>query len=110
LHPENKSNINTKKIDMETTEKFFQEIEKKMYVLHKEILTFSEACIYLGLSKSCLYKLTSSNSIPYFKPHGKLVYFEKEELNNWLRSNPVMSAAQAEEQALTYINRKNLGI
>lgn len=56
-------------------------------VLQKQILTFSEAAVYLGISKSTLYKLTSSRSIPIYKPAGKLIYFDRLELNNWLLQN-----------------------
>ncbi|MGC3978263.1 MAG: hypothetical protein QM751_08615 [Paludibacteraceae bacterium] len=43
-------------------------IEKRLVeqnLLQKEIFTFAEACLYLDLSSSHLYKLTSSNTIQY---------------------------------------------
>ncbi len=46
----------------------------------KKVLTFDEAAKFTGLSKSYLYKLTSQQRIPFFKPTGKLVYFDREEL------------------------------
>ena len=46
----------------------------------KAVLTANEAAAYLGVSLSCLYKWTMNRTIPHFKPNGKLVYFEREEL------------------------------
>ncbi|HPE84106.1 MAG TPA: helix-turn-helix domain-containing protein, partial [Aequorivita sp.] len=54
---------------------------------HKEILSFQEAIAYLDVSKSFLYKLTSSNNITFFKPSGKLIYFKKSDLDQWILRN-----------------------
>ncbi|TKK71451.1 helix-turn-helix domain-containing protein [Ilyomonas limi] len=51
------------------------------YILQKEILTFEEACIYLGRSASSMYKLTSARLIPHYVPTGKLIYFKRTELD-----------------------------
>ena len=45
-------------------------IEKKLD-LHKKMLTVDDVSSYTGISKSYLYKLTSSQSIPHYKPTGK---------------------------------------
>jgi len=72
---------------MET--KIFQKLEEmnsNLFLL-KPVLTFDEACKYCGISKSKMYKHTSSNNIPYYKPEGKLIFFKKEELEGWLLRN-----------------------
>ena len=51
-------------------------LESKQLVL-KEILTFEEGSEYMGISKSTLYKMTSAHEIPYYKSHGKLIFFER---------------------------------
>lgn len=56
-------------------------------ILQKEILTFEEACIYLGRSKSFLYKLTSMRLIPHYVPNGKVIYFKRLELDEWILRN-----------------------
>ena len=66
-------------------------------------LTLEEAADYLGLSKSYLYKLTSANKIPHYKPQGKRVYFAKDELNTWLLRNPVKTTGKIEQEANDYI-------
>jgi hypothetical protein len=41
-----------------------------------------------------MYRLTHLHLISYYKPSGKLVFFEKAELNKWLRQDQVKSDAQ----------------
>ena len=48
-------------------------LEKNIYTT-KGVFTFQEACMYIGISESMLYKLTSSKEIPHFKPRGKMLY------------------------------------
>lgn len=55
----------------------------------KNILTFYEACSYLGISKSHLYKLTGNQEVPHYKPRGKMIYFSREELDEWVKRNAV---------------------
>jgi len=78
-------------------------IEQQMF-MNKNILSFEEASIFLNLSKSYLYKLTSGGLIPHYKPQGKMLYFEKEQLENWLRQNPVKTQMQIAEEAQLYIH------
>lgn len=69
---------------------------------NKEVLTASEACAYTGFSKSYLYKLTSRREIPHYKPSGKMVYFNRHELEAWLQSNKVETAARITGDAQRY--------
>lgn len=68
-------------------------------MLQKEVLNFNEAAIYLEVSHSHLYKLTSTSKVPSYKPNGKKLYFNRQELNEWLLSNRQTSNAEIEEQA-----------
>ena len=43
----------------------------------KEVLNLEEASAFLGIAKSILYKMTHTNQLPFFKPAGKLIFFEK---------------------------------
>lgn len=65
----------------------------------KKILTSEEAAIYMGISQSTLYKLTSSRSIPHFKPRGKMCYFDREELERWLQRNRVATTEEINDEA-----------
>lgn len=75
----------------------------------KKVLTFDETTRFTGLSKSFLYKLTSENKIPHFKPRGKVIYFEREALESWLLQNPVKTSMEIENEALSYVTLNNRG-
>ncbi len=47
-------------------------------------LSFKEACAYLGFAPSYLYKLTYRKVIPHYKPTGKMLFFSKCELDEWI--------------------------
>jgi excisionase family DNA binding protein len=86
------------------------EIAKKIdeqTLLQKTLLNFTEACMYLDVSKSYLYKLTSTRQIPHFCPQGKKLYFKREELNTWLQRNRKSSADEIEQMAAEYITRNS---
>lgn len=72
----------------------------------KKVLNFDEACLFTGLSKSHLYRLTSSQRIPFYKPFNKLVYFERVEIEGWLLQNRVSTITEVEQQAAKYIKEK----
>ena len=52
-------------------------IEKMLSQELDQPMSFDEACKYLNLSKSYLYKCTHKNLIPYYKPGGKKIFFSK---------------------------------
>ncbi len=79
---------------------------ERLIISNKKVLTFNEACDYTGISRSYLYKLTSSGVIPYSKPNGKVIFFDKEKLNKWLLKNARKSADEIEEEALSYNVKK----
>lgn len=89
-------------------------LENTIYTT-KRVFTFQEACMYIGVSESMLYKLTSGKEIPHYKPRGKMLYFAKEELDEWLLRNyePTVDDAvrMAGEAAATqpFFNRKRYG-
>ena len=85
-----------------TLETRVEELEQMVF-MNKNVLSFEETSKFLNLSKSYLYKLTSGNLIPHYKPQGKMLYFEKAELEAWLRQNPVKIAAQINQEAQRYI-------
>lgn len=77
-------------------------LEKQLYIL-KKVFSFEEASRFLNLSKSYLYQLTSKGLIPHYKPQGKMLYFEREELEQWLLHNPVKTKQQLEQEAANRI-------
>lgn len=73
--------------------------------MNRKLLTPTEAAAYLGIKVSYLYKLMMRRAIPYFKPGGKLCFFQVEDLDKWLTSVRVASSDELESQAQAYIIR-----
>ena len=57
--------------------------------------------------RDSLYKLTSSGGIPCFKPQGKMVYFNKQEVDQWLMQNRKATNDEIDSQASTFVTLKN---
>jgi len=70
---------------------------------NKQTLSIEEAAFYAALSVSYLYKLTSTQQIPHFKPRGKMVYFDRSELDSWLRQNRVKTTAEIDTAAVNHL-------
>jgi excisionase family DNA binding protein len=82
---------------------------EKLLSTHKEVLTFEETCDYTGISRSYLYKLTSSGNIPHSKPNGKMIFFEKRRLNDWLLQNGRIPKAIIEKEAMENTSKNRRG-
>lgn len=78
-------------------------------ILKKDVLTFEEACTYSGISKSFMYKLTSGGKIPFYKPGGKLVYFKRVELDEWLLQNRSNTNEELDQLAENWISKHGRG-
>ena len=87
-----------------TLEMRVEELEQMLF-LTKNVLSFDEASKFLNLSKSYLYKLTSGNLIPHYKPQGKMLFFERADLEAWLRQNPIKTQAQEAQKYILSSNR-----
>ena len=72
----------------------------------KNVLSIDDVALLTGLSKSYVYKLTCRKEIPYYKPNGKLIYFDRQEIENWMRRNKVNSVDEAEQVAAKYLLEK----
>lgn len=79
---------------------------REQNLLKKEVLTFSEATDYLSVSSSHLYKLTSNNIIPFYKPNKKKIFFKRSELDTWLTSRRIEPNSEIAEEADNYLIQK----
>jgi len=69
--------------------------------MNTEYLTSTEAASYLKISKSTLYKKTSSQAIPFTKPGGKLIMVLKSDLDDYLSKNRFESKETIQNNFLT---------
>lgn len=79
-------------------------LEKLLIGSSKEILTVEDLINYTGYKRSYVYKLVHRNIIPFSKPNGKTLFFEKTEIDEWLLRNKSQSVSQIEDKAKKYIN------
>ena len=71
----------------------------------KEVLTVEEAAKFMGMARSSLYKMTSDQTIPFYRPNGKMIFFEKTDLLSWIRKNRVSSRDEIEQEARLHMQR-----
>ena len=60
----------------------------------KTVFNMTDFCLYVGISKSWAYKLTSQRAVPHYSPNGKTIYFNKSEIDKWLLQNPIKTTSQ----------------
>lgn len=73
--------------------------------METKILTIENVAEMLGVSKSYVYKLTSKRILPHYKPMGKVVYFKREEIEDWIFRNRMTTDEELEMQAVNYCNK-----
>ena len=82
-------------------------IERHTLLASKKVLTVQDVAALTGLSLSTLYQMTSKQQIPHYKPTGKHVYFDRGEIEEWMKQNRVGTIQEAEQEAARYTLRKN---
>lgn len=90
-------------VEPEVINERLKSIEETLYTT-KDILNMKEVCQYLDISQSLLYKLTCSGEIPHFKPRGKMVFFEKKELIEWIKKSNLLSSEITKGSSKTISN------
>lgn len=83
-----------------------ENLQRIQLISQKEILSFKEALVYLDVSKSFLYKITSKRAIEFTKPNGGKIYFKKKDLDNWMLQNVSKSEQVLEDEIFNHL-RKN---
>lgn len=71
----------------------------------KNVLNIDDVCRMTGLSKSHIYKRTMDRSIPHYK-QAKHLYFDRMEIEQWMKNNCVKTSDSIEREAMSYVVRK----
>jgi excisionase family DNA binding protein len=79
-------------------------------LVSKNVLCFEEAARYLGFAESYLYKLTSLQQVPFYKPLGKKLYFKREELDAWLLRNRAKTIDEINTAAADHVSGVKAGV
>lgn len=57
--------------------------------IENKFITIKEVAKILQLSISTIYKMVQEKKIPCYKPNGKMLYFKKEEVEQWVEQSKV---------------------
>lgn len=69
---------------------------------NKTTLNVDEAARFLKLSKDRIYTLINKRKIPHYRNEGKRVYFDRSELEAWLKSRRVATDEELLTAAATH--------
>ncbi len=72
----------------------------------KQTLSVDDLANLTGLSKSTIYKLTSSRRIPHYK-QVKHLYFDRREIEAWIRSERIKTISEVDQEASNYVTIKS---
>lgn len=67
-----------------------------------KMLTTKEASIYLKLSEQYVRKLYNRGKLVGYRPNGGKIYFDLEDLDNFLRKNRKMNEDEVRTKSLTF--------
>ena len=67
-----------------------------------DALTLDDVCVLTGLGKTYLYRLTSARKIPFYK-RGKLLYFSRNEIEEWMLQNRHATQNEIERDVSAYM-------
>ena len=78
-------------------------IERNSLLAAKNVLTIDDVVFLTGLTKGHIYKLTCNRQIPHYKPNTRLLYFDRKEIEDWMKQNRQNTQTEAEQAAAAYI-------
>lgn len=84
------------------------EVTMQSNLNNKAVLNVAECSAFTGLSVSYIYKLTHTGKIPHSKPNGKLVFFDRKKVEEWLLSNPIETEADRNNFIATQVRAQKL--
>jgi len=70
-----------------------------------KIMTLEQLTNYASLSKSLIYKLTSSREIPHSK-RGKRLYFNKSEIDEWLLKGKIKTIDEIQTEVDDFLTKR----
>lgn len=97
---------------METNEfkelkKLLERIENRLNLGAKKMLTVNEAAAMLQISPDRVYHYVSAREIPHYRNKCRRIWFDKEELEQWMRAERVTPDYELMDKAAEYTAGKN---
>lgn len=69
----------------------------------KKVLRVKDLCLLTGFKAGQIYRLTCYNQIPHYTLNGKTLFFDREEIDKWLKNNKVATNEEIRERATKYV-------
>lgn len=89
----------SKKTDAEEILERLDQIQQCLTLQVKQVLNIREAAIILGMKPDTVRGMVNRHAIPFYKPNHNLLYFRKEELEQWMLQNRTSTDEEIESQA-----------
>lgn len=84
------------------------QIKRNTELAAKKVLTISEVSALTGITKGTLYRMTSEKRIPHYKNNGRLLFFDRTEIEQWCLTNKVRTNDEIMADATAHcVNHKN---
>jgi hypothetical protein len=78
---------------------------RKLLSLQKQVLNLEEFCLYAGISKNQAYHLTSNKKVKFYRPFGKMIYFDLSEVIEFLEQNHVFTTIEQNRKINNFLKK-----
>lgn len=75
-------------------ERRLKQVEQVAILAAKEVLSVKDVSALTGFKESYIRKLVEESKLPYYRPTGKKIFFEKKDIYSFLRTNRVPSTSE----------------
>ena len=81
-------------------------LEETTALAGKKMLRVKDLARLTGFSLSQIYRLTSGKKIPYYPLNGKTIFFDRDEVDKWLRKTRISTNEELDNEANRYVYLK----
>ena len=75
------------------------EVKRNTLLAAKKVLNVDDVVTLTGMTKAYIYTLTSRREIPFYNPNGRLIFFNRDEIEAWMMRGKVTPDSETEEAA-----------
>lgn len=93
--------------DLQDLKESVSRIEKRLELGPKKILTVNEVANLLQLSTDRVYALVNQKLIPHYRTFTKRIWFDREEVENWMKAERVTPDYELMKKAAQYTAKKH---
>ena len=91
--------------DMSAVLAELKDVKRAVLLAQKDTLSISDCSLYTGYAVRTLYSMVCRKEIPCYK-RGRSVFFDKGDIDKWMRGMRVASNEEIEERTEAYVAEK----